>query len=321
MRAHRPLLALALGLALALPLLPGAARPALAAEPGALPNRFAATLVPAERFEVGATLVERHGARGTPLILIPGLASGAWAWQESVRRFAGEHTVYVLTFPGFDGRPAADGAGMATAQQSVVDLIGARQLTRPVLVGHSLGGVMALAIAARHPALVRAVVSVDGLPVLPGTEEWDLVQRARTSGAIAGRLLAATPSQFAAQQQEYMRGTGVIDMARADELARLTARSDPQAVTRYMAEAMAVDLRSALPAIAAPVLLLSPYFQLDAEQMRMTEEAKTAYYRALMEGTPKLTVQSVAPARHFAMFDQPQAVNGAIADFIRTLGN
>lgn len=306
-------------LALSLPLMLATGLPALAEAPAALPNRFAATVVPAERFEVGGTLVERHGARGPALILIPGLASGAWAWQDSVRRFSGQYTLYVLTFPGFDGRPAMEGAGMATAQQSIVDLIAARKLNRPVLIGHSLGGVMALAIAAGHPALVGGVVSVDGLPVLPGTEEWDVVQRARTSGAIAGRFLAATPSQFAAQQQEYMRGTGVVDMARADELAKLTARSDPRAVTGYMAEAMSVDLRSALPAISAPVLLLSPYFHLDAEQMRMTEEAKTAYYRALMGGTPNLKVQSVAPARHFAMFDQPQAVNDAIAGFLKTL--
>ena len=300
-------------------LLLGACAPAFAADPAPLPNRFAATIVPAERFEMGGTLVERHGARGTPLILIPGLASGSWAWQETVRQFAADHTVYVLTFPGFDGRPAAEGAGMATAQQSVLDLVAARKLNRPVLIGHSLGGTMAMAIAAQHGALVRAVVSIDGLPVLPGTEEWDVAQRARMSGAIAGRFLAATPSQFAAQQQEYMRGTGVVDMARADELARLTARSDPQAVTRYMAEAMALDLRGALPAISAPVLLLSPYFQLDAEQMRMTEEAKTAYYRALMEGTPNARVVSVAPARHFAMFDQPQAVHAAIRDFLKAL--
>jgi pimeloyl-ACP methyl ester carboxylesterase len=296
-----------------------AAWPATAAEAPAPPNRFAMAIAPAERFEVAGTLVERFGQRGTPLILIPGLASGSWAWQETVRRFSGEHTLYVLTFPGFDGRPALDNAGMVSAQQSVHELIATRKLHRPVLVGHSLGGAMALALAAQYPAEVRGVVSIDGLPVLPGTEEWDTAQRGRMSGSIAGRFLAPTPAMFAAQQQEYMRGTGVVDMARADELAKLSARSDPQPVTRYMAEAMSLDLRAALPAISAPVLVLSPYFQLDADQMKMTEEAKTAYYRALMQGTPKVTVQSIAPARHFAMFDQPQLVNDAIGEFIKSL--
>ena len=73
----------------------GACAPAFAAELAAasapLENRFAATIAPVERFEIGSMLVERHGQRGTPLILIPGLGSGSWAWQGIVREFSGEH--------------------------------------------------------------------------------------------------------------------------------------------------------------------------------------------------------------------------------------
>jgi pimeloyl-ACP methyl ester carboxylesterase len=304
---------------LLLSLLLCAAAPVLAQDAQPLPNRFANSVVAAERFDVGATLVERHGQRGSPLIFIPGLASGSWAWQAAVRRFSGEHMVYVLTFPGFDGRPATEGAGLAAAQQSVLDLIASRKLRRPVLVGHGLGGAIALALGAQAAPLIGGVVSLDGLPVTPGTEEWDAERRASTQGATGKRALAPTPALFASQQQEYMRGTGVLDMARADEVARLAARSDPQAVSRYMAESIALDVRSALPGITAPVLLISPYFTLDAEQLRMTEEAKTSYYRALMEGTPSVRVVSVAPARHFAMIDQPDQVNDAIAEFIRPL--
>lgn len=163
----RPLLALLLCLFAAVLASPSVR--ADAAAPPQPPNRFAASMVPAERFEVGATLVERHGQGGTALILIPGLAGGAWTWQPILRRFAGQHTLYVLTFPGFDGRPAVAGAGMAAAQQSVAGLIASRQLVRPVLVGHGLGGAMALGLAAQQPLLVGGVVSIDGLPVLPGT--------------------------------------------------------------------------------------------------------------------------------------------------------
>jgi len=281
-------------------------------------NRFAATIVPAERFEVGATLVERHGQRGAPVILIPGLASGAWTWQETVRQLAGEHVVYVLTLPGFDGRPAVPGKGLAAAGESLRELIESRKLVKPALVGHSLGGMLALQFAAQHPSLVRAVVSVDGLPILPGTEDWGASQRSRMAASTGARKKVDSPAVFAAQQQEYMRGTGLVDMARADELAKLTARSDPGAVTRYMAEAISLDLRPALPKITAPVLVISPYFQVDADNQQMTEASKTAYYTALMDGTAMLKVVSVSPARHFAMFDEPKKVNDAIAGFLKT---
>jgi pimeloyl-ACP methyl ester carboxylesterase len=282
-------------------------------------NRFAATMIPPERFEVGATQVERHGQGRVPVVLIPGLASGAWAWQSAARELMKDHTVYVLTLPGFDGRPAVADKGLAAARDALRELIDTRKLARPVLIGHSLGGTMAIGFAAQHPDLVRGVASLDGLPIFPGTEDLSEFQRKRMSMSLGARMAGATPAMFAAQQQEYMRGIGVVDMARADELAKLSSKSDPEAVSRYMAEAIAVDLREQLPKIKAPVLILSPYFQVDADQLRMTEEAKTAYYTALMDGTPNVKVKSIGPARHFAMFDQPQMVNDALRDFIQSL--
>ena len=296
-----------------------ASAPTFAADATPPANRFASTLVASERFEVGATLVERHGQRGTPLILIPGLAGGAWTWQETVRQFGQDHTVYVLTLPGFDGRPFVPGQGIGAAEESLRELIETRKLRKPVLIGHSLGGTMAIDMAARYPDLVGGVVSVDGLPLFPGTEDWPLEQRQKMAASIAARMQAKSPAAFAAQQQEYMRGIGVTDVARADELARLTSRSDPVAVTKYMVDALALDLRGVLPAIKAPVLVISPYFDLDAAQQEMTQEAKTDYYRTLMKVTPKVKVVSVAPARHFAMFDQPQMVNDAIRDYLKEL--
>lgn len=296
-----------------------AAVPSFASEPVQVPNRFAFTLAPSERFEVGATLVERFGTRGTPLILVPGLASGAWTWQSTVRQFMGEHIVYVLTLPGFSGRAPAPGQGLAAAEIALRDLIDRCKPARPVVIGHSMGGTMAISLAARYPDLIRGVVAIDGLPVLPGTEAWAPEQRATLAAGISGQLRASTPARFAAQQQGYMRVTGVVDMARADELARLTATSDRDAVNRYMGEIMAQDLRPMLPNIKVPVLVISPYFAADGEQLQMSEQAKNDYYLSLMKGTPNVRVVPVSPARHFAMFDQPEKVNGLISDYLQTL--
>ena len=282
-------------------------------------NRFAASAVPAERFDVGATLVERHGSQGAPLILIPGLASGPWAFQDTIRQFGKDHVIYVLTLPGFDGRPAVDGKGMAAAQESVRELIETRKLKKPVLIGHSLGATMSLALAAAHPGLVGGVVAIDGLPVLPGTEMWPAEQRKQMVAMINSPKPPMPAEVFAAQQQQYMRGTGTLDMARADELAKLSGKSDSAAVTRYMADGVGVDMRSALPAIKAPVLVIAPYSPVDAAQQPMDEAGKAAYYKSLMQGTPDVTVKMVSPARHFAMFDQPQMVADAIGAYLKAL--
>lgn len=297
----------------------GASVPAFAADAALLPNRFAASIVPAERFEVGTLLVERHGQRGTPLILVPGLVSGSWAWQDTVRQFSGENVVYVVTLAGFDGRAPAPGRMLDGAQQSLRQLIASRMLDRPVLIGHSLGAVLSMSLAAQNASLVRGVIAIDGLPVFPGTEHTPAGQRPAMAAAIKARMPVSDQQAFATQQQQYMRTAGVTDVARADELARLSARSDPAAMLAAMGEVLELDLRPSLPDLKVPVLLITPYFEPDSAQMGITRDAKTAYYTSLMAGTPKLQVVSIAPARHFVMIDQPQMLADALRAFLKSL--
>jgi len=289
---------------------------AAAPTPASAPNRFAATIAPAERFDIQGVLVERHGAAtGRPLILIPGLASGSWVWQDTIRAFIGSHPVYVLTLPGFDGRPAAASAPFAAARSAVEQLIADRKLDKPVIVGHSLGGTLGYAVAEDQPAAVGGVVSIDGLPVMPGTEAMAPAQRSQMAEGMRGRV-ATDPGAFARQQQGYMRTIGVLDMGKADDLAKLSARSDPASTGRYAADVLMLDLRPGLASIQAPLLVISPFHELDASQQGVSESAKADYYRALLEGAPRVQVVSVAPARHFAMIDQPEKVIEAIRRFL-----
>jgi pimeloyl-ACP methyl ester carboxylesterase len=295
-------------------------QPARAAEAAqaASASRYAATIVPDERFEIRGVLVERHGsAGGRPLVLILGLASGSWAWQDTIRAFAGEHPIYVLTLPGFDGRPAAGPAPLANARAAVEALIASRHLDKPVLIGHSLGGTLGLAVAEDQPATVGGVIGIDGLPVMPGTEQMPAAARTQAAQRMQGAMAHQTPTVFASQQQTYMRTIGVLDMTMADELAKLSARSDPASAGQYAADDVALDLRPGLQSITAPVLMLVPFY--DQDSVGITENDKVAYYRDLMQGTPKLQVTAIAPARHFAMFDQPGMVNDAIRAFLKSL--
>jgi pimeloyl-ACP methyl ester carboxylesterase len=296
-----------------------ACAPAFSADAPATPNRFAATITPAERFEVGALLVERHGSGGRPLVLIPGLASGSWAWQDTVRAFSGKQAVYVVTLPGFDGRAPAEGNVMDAARKALRELITSRKLNKPVLVGHSLGGTLAIAVAEDAPDLVGGVIAVDGLPVMPGTEDTPPAVRAQMAGQIKARMAAADAAAFAQQQHQYMHTIGVLDMSKGDALAELSGRSDPASVASAAAEDIALDLRPGLSHITAPVLVVAPFFEADAAQYGMTESSKAEYYKSLMEGAPKVEVVTISPSRHFIMFDQPQKLVDTIRGFVSKL--
>jgi len=296
-----------------------AAVPAFAQEVPQQPNRFAASIAAAERFEIGGMLVERHGSGGRPLILVPGLATGGWVWQETVRAFSKEHAVYVVTLPGFDGRPAVAGDPFDAARSALKELVATRKLVKPVIIGHSLGGTLAIALAEDLGDRIGGAVAIDGLAVMPRTEGMPPDQRAAMADNMRQRMASLSPQAFASQQRQYMRTIGVIDMGKADDLARLTARSDPAAVAAYMGAVLAQDLRPGLGAIRAPLLMIVPTYGPDNAAMGVSGLEKVAYYRELMTGTPKLDVTTIDNARHFAMLDQPAAVNDALRTFLKTL--
>lgn len=264
-----------------------------------------------QKFDSGALAVEQLGHQGTPLVFIPGLASGSWTWRDSAERLRKNHAVYLLTLPGFDGRAPAPGATLDSLARDLRMLIEARRIEKPVLVGHSLGGTLAMAFAADHPGLIAGVVAVDGLPVFPGTEQMTgdrgpLAQQARA------QLEGQTPEQFAAYQQTYMRRMGVIAESEADRLAALSSRSDPRATAEFAAQLLLLDLRPRLTSIQVPVIEISPFYAPDFAAMGVDEARKTGYYRMLLQGIGKLDVISVSPARHFVMFDQPEKFAAAL---------
>lgn len=293
------------------------ASPSFAAQPSV--NRYAATVAPTEQFNSGVLAVEKHGTKGRALILVPGLASGAWAWQGVVRALAADHVIYIVTLPGFDGRPFTAGNGFDAARAGLLELIRERQLDHPVLIGHSMGAALSLAVAEAAPQAVGGIVAIDGLPVFPGAETMPPAQRAAMAANIKASMAAADPAAFAKQQQAYMRTAGVRDMEQADQLAQLTSRSDPVAAGTYIAEVLALDLRPHLNAITAPILVLVPYFDQDPMDARSTQDAKVAYYRSLLAGAPRVQALPVPDARHFIMFDQPQVLNTILRAYLKGL--
>ena len=270
-------------------------------------------------FDVSGIKVSKRGVAGSPLVFIPGLSSGAWAWDAMAERYARNHVVYVVTLPGFDGMPSAGPQPLATAESAVLAFLDDQRVERPVLIGHSLGGTIAIHLAETHPDRFAGVVSVDGLPVFPRTENIPPEQRA----AYAARVRASIPldpAAYGASQEVYMNSAGgVIDPFVGKQLAAKSSNSDPRSVADYLADDLTADFRPGLAALTAPVLVVSPYNAVDfTDQGRTLAEAdKTAYVASLMKGTPQLTVVSISPSRHFVMFDQPDRLAAVIDQFLK----
>ncbi|MCU1643969.1 MAG: alpha/beta hydrolase [Nocardia sp.] len=276
---------------------------------------------PASTDWVDGMRVEQIGTAGSPVILLPGSLCGPWEWRttiEALRRH--HHTVYAVAFPGFDGAPAPadthDLIGRYTDE--VVKLISTRRLVKPIVIGHSIGGTIALHIAAEHPDLVSGVIAVEGLPVYPGYEDVAEPRRTELADAAAGSArMAQTPDAKLAYARDYLRYVGVIDPALAEQYAPLMARSDFSAAAEYLREDVIADSRAELGGATTPIWEVAPYYQPREQRSFASATDKADYYRNLLAKAPNVTVVPIEPAKHFVMLDQPdvftETIDGIVA--------
>src|ERR1039457_2426934 len=104
--------------------------------------------------------------KGKPMILIPGFASSGETWDSTVARYKDRYECHVLTLAGFAGEPRIEAPFLETVRKDLAAYIRDNKMNKPVIVGHSLGGVLALWLAEREPDLVGPLVIVDSLPFL-----------------------------------------------------------------------------------------------------------------------------------------------------------
>lgn len=285
--------------------------PAQASLPPPLPKA-------AGSFDAGSIHVDVYGTAGKPaLIFIPGLTCGPWEWAGEIAQFAPAYTIYALTLPGFDGRPAIKGPLVQTVSADFWTMLQTRSIQKPIIIGHSMGGTLGILLAEQHSGNLTAVIAVDGLPIFPGLEKLSAAQRAQ-SGARMSALVAsaATPQQFELMEKTYSLPFLMTSPADIDAVAPLTAKSDPQAVGAWVVEDVTTDLRPQLAGITIPLLEIAPFDPMLDGKTFATPDAKGKYYESLLTGDATAKVQVIEPSRHFIMYDQPQKLHAAIQGFL-----
>jgi len=91
---------------------------------------------------------------GPDIVLIPGLASSYEVWADLASRLRQTHRLHLVQVAGFAGSPAVsdpDRKVAAPTAEAIAEYIRSQRLEPPDIIGHSLGGEVALMLGARHP--------------------------------------------------------------------------------------------------------------------------------------------------------------------------
>ena len=128
---------------------------------------------------------------GPPVLLLHGISSSLYTWKDVLPALAGHHDVIAVDLPGFGDSAIPSPASGDRIARSVVGLMDRLGITRASIVGNSLGGAIAIAIAARLPDRVDRIVLIDaaGYNFAPADRPFLL----RVAGAIPAPVLEALP--------------------------------------------------------------------------------------------------------------------------------
>jgi N-formylmaleamate deformylase len=253
---------------------------------------------------------------GRPMILIPGLSCPGEVWDTTVAHFKDRYECHVISLAGFGGTPAKAGPVLEPARDALIAYIESHKLVRPVIVGHSLGGSLTLALGANKPDLVGPLVIVDGLPFLSGaTRPGITAEQARASAE--GMKKHFSTIDDATYRQTVLSGAMTRAMVVSDkDHERIIAwglASDRATVTEAMTELYSTDLREDLARITAPSLVLGSW----AGYKPYTDRARTeSIYREQFYQLRNVSIVLSDTAHHFIMFDEPQWMFEQIESFL-----
>ena len=283
----------------------------------------------------GPVYVADFGGDGPVMLLVHGLGGAHLNWMVVAPQLAAHHRVYALDLPGFGRSPLA---GRRSTIAANVDLL-SRAITRLsrgpiVLMGNSMGGLLSIGAAARHPSLIDALVLVDPAVPAPGHEfppRLDRVSRTFLATAFmprwgAKRLSRAVavlgPESLVRETMRLVSGDAsriestVVDAHIALEAERLAESSWHEsfyAATRSLVAALALKRKVLrwVQEVVAPTLLL----QGDRDRL-----VPVASARNIASLRPDWEYHEFAGAGHVPMLEVPAEFVAVVTDWLTRQG-
>src|SRR5579885_1674895 len=240
--------------------------------------------------------------RGRTLLFLHAAGSNGHNWHYQIDHFGGAHSPLAFDFPGHGRSTGLAGCGSIREYADfTAALAAALGLGPAVIVGRSMGALIAMEFAVRHPARVAALV------LIAATAKLNLpAERLEALKAVAtGRAAQAfTADGFAKATVEHR-----FEVVRESWTEQI--KTDPRVRYGDLLACNAADLREAIAAIDRPTLLIA------GAEDAVTTPADAEFIASRIRRARLVTI---ADAGHNAPIERPAEVNTAIEKFLAELG-
>jgi len=240
-----------------------------------------------------------------PLVFLHGIGGAARAWRGQIEAFSDRYRAMAWDMPGYGGSAPLPVVSIATLADALQDFLRAVGAARPILVGHSIGGMIVQQWLTKYPDVAAAIVLAQTSPAFGKADgDW----QKEFIGARLGPLdrgetmvsLAPTLVKELVGDDPDIRGM---------ELARDCMAAVPEASYRAsMLALLGFDQRNALKNIVVPTLVLSGARDKNAPAPMMGKMASYILSATYVE---------LESAGHLVNLERPAAFNGALDSFLK----
>lgn len=240
--------------------------------------------------------VQKTGKGKKAIIFIPGFASSGDVWNETKSKFENEYSCYTLTMAGFAGIKPQQDASFENWKIAIANFIINNKIEKPIIIGHSMGGALAMAIAADYPALPEKIIVVDALPCLAALMNSKFKATIDNDcSEILNQMTALSQEEFY-QRQKTTIPRLVENIEMHEKVVSWSVQSDRKTFATMYCDFSNTDLREKIATIQCPsLILLESYFvNLKPAIEAQYKNLKTAQYEYANKGL------------HFIMYDDPE---------------
>ncbi|MFP2996872.1 alpha/beta hydrolase [Spongiivirga sp. MCCC 1A20706] len=235
---------------------------------------------------------------GNPIVFLPGFTTPGSVWNETLDNISGNFEYHLISYAGFNGIEPIEMPWYNNVKDAIVTYIKENELSNITLIGHSMGGNLAIDIAVVFKEEIKGIILVDSLPcmreiMMPGVKADDL----QYDSPYNNQMLAMNANQFK-QTAGFMAQNMTNQKDKISTLTSWILKADRKTYTYGYTDLLKLDLRDDLKNINTRTLILGASFP-------NPEMTKATFEKQYVNLSNK-TIEIADDSKHFIMFDQPE---------------
>ncbi len=239
--------------------------------------------------------------KGPTIVLVPALGSQRMQWMPTARKLIANHRVVMVDLPGHGESPMPDPFSLEASAKLLNEVLAKQNPDSTIVVGHGLGGMIAVMAAREQPERTRGVVAIDASLKFP----MSIPDQQKKF------FLEFIDANYETFLKQMFKPLG-RDTTQGIEIYSKAALVPSQNVKAYMRQLMTADASGAAKACKTPILFVG-----SSRSWPDTVAWSVVAKQRGWEEVPQVRTRRIADSGYLIMADQPDSLAAVIGEFSR----